>query len=94
MQYCAGWVRLACLRNYQQTFVRLVSRETQIRPTENQFLAVSPEVLRTIESKALLDMLGYSIYPPFTGYGRYYYTLESGYPFADGGLQRMGCTPE
>ncbi|KAM0747411.1 phytanoyl-CoA dioxygenase family protein [Meredithblackwellia eburnea MCA 4105] len=38
-----------------------------IRPTENQFLAVSPVHLRDMD-KRLVDMLGYGVFPPFTGY--------------------------
>ncbi|KAL8291647.1 hypothetical protein RQP46_001905 [Phenoliferia psychrophenolica] len=48
-----------------------------LRPMENQFLAVSPEILRTIDNKPLLDMLGYSVYPPFLGYGEANFILRS-----------------
>lgn len=40
----------------------------QIRPLENQFLAVDPRRLAEIDTR-IVEMMGYRIHQPFVGYG-------------------------
>ena len=41
---------------------------SQIRPIENQILAVDPRRLDEIPEK-IVSMMGYRVHPPFIGYG-------------------------